>query len=68
MANPTKRLLNFKEGEFVKLKGALFDKTEPVFIGRIQDDGYYQLWKNQKSFDQGKPWDHLAAGSHLVGN
>lgn len=68
MANPTKRLLNFKEGEFVKLKGALFDKTEPVFIGQIQDDGYYLLWKSQKSFDHGKPWDHLASGSHLVGN
>lgn len=66
MASPTTRLRQFCVGETVKLKGALFDKAEPVFIGRIQDDGYYQLWKNQKSFDQGKPWDHLAAGSHLV--
>ncbi len=66
MASPIKRLRNFSVEDTVKLKGALFDKTEPLFIGRIQDDGYYQLWKNQKSFDQGKPWDHLAAGSHLV--
>lgn len=66
MANPTKRLLNFKEGEFVKLKGALTEKAEPLFIGQIQDDGYYLLWKSKKAFDQGKPWDHLAAGSHLV--
>ena len=66
MASPIKRLRNFSVEDTVKLKGALTDKTEPLFIGRIQDDGYYQLWKNQKSFDQGKPWDHLAAESHLV--
>ena len=66
MASQNTRLRQFRVGETVKLKWALTNKTEPLFIGRIQDDGYYQLWKNQKSFDQGRPWDHLAAGSHLV--
>ena len=63
---PRKRLRNFAAGEMVKLKGALIETTEPLFIGKIQEDGYYLLWRSKKGFDQGNPWLHMAAGSHAV--
>ena len=66
MASPIKRLRNFSVENTVKLKGALTEKAEPLFIGQIQDDGYYLLWKSKKAFDQGRPWDRMASGSHLV--
>ena len=64
MATPVPRLRDFSVGDTVKLKGAMTDPATPLYIGNITDNGYYQLWKSKKAFDQGKPWDHAAAGSH----
>lgn len=66
MASPPTRLRDFQVGDTVKLKGALIETTEPLFIGHIQEDGYYLLWRSKKGFEQGKPWAHMAAGSHAV--
>lgn len=63
---PRPQLSHSKVGDTVKLQGALADKKTPLFIGRINEDGYYFLWRSQKAFELGNHWDHAAAGSHGV--
>lgn len=63
---PTKVLNHFTVGDTVTLKGAMIYKASPLFIGGINEDGYYLLWKSAEHHQAGKPWEHAASGSHQV--
>jgi uncharacterized protein YbdZ (MbtH family) len=58
------RLSSFQIGDRIILKGASTDKLPALFIGGINEEGYYLLWKSQKDIADGKKWLHAAAGSH----
>lgn len=58
------RLRDFQVGDTVVLEGALAT-SEPLYIGG--DDGRYRLlWISEAAAKSGKPWDVMAAGSHLA--
>lgn len=60
------RISSFEIGDTITLKGAGTEKFPALFIGGINEDGYFLLWKNAEHHQAGKPWEHAAAGSHQV--
>lgn len=63
---PSPRLKDYKVGDTVILKGWPLEKGVSLYIGKINENGYYFLWRSQSHFENGKPWAHAASSYHLV--
>lgn len=59
------KLSDFGVSDRVTLSGACCS-DQSVFIGDIDSDGYYLLWKTKEARLANSPWMIKAAGSHSV--
>lgn len=59
------KLSDFTVGDRVTLSGAGC-ANQSLFIGDIDREGYYLLWKNKADRLANEPWVCAAAGSHSI--